>query len=109
PLSDVASMIRSFYYAGYEGFLSSPHIKHEEVHHLLHYADIWIHYMNNFFLKSYLDTVKNSQLIPGSPEDLKVMLQNYLLERALYAMEYELHNRPERVVIPLAMIRDILN
>lgn len=109
PLSDVASMIRSFYYAGYEGFLSSPHIKHDEVHHLLHYADIWIHYMNNFFLKSYLETVKNSGLIPGSPEDLKVMLQNYLLERALYAMEYELHNRPERVVIPLAMIRDILN
>jgi predicted trehalose synthase len=37
------------------------------------------------------------------------MLQYYLLEKALYALEYELLNRPEKIIIPLAMIRDVLN
>jgi len=108
PLIDVASMIRSYYYVGYEGFLSTPHVKPEEIDHLLPYADIWVHYMNGFFLHAWLETVKESDLIPKSNLDLKVMLQYYLLEKALYALEYELNNRPERVIIPLAMIKDIL-
>ena len=109
PLVDVASMIRSFYYAGYEGFLSTAHVKQEEIIHLLPYADIWIRYMSGFFLKTYLETVKQTNLIPKSGDDLKVMLQNYLLEKGLYALEYELSNRPDKVIIPLSMIKDILN
>ena len=108
PLTDVASTIRSFYYAGYEGFLATPHVKQEEINRLLPYADTWIHYMSGFFLKAYLETVKETDLIPSSSDDLKVMLQYYLLDKALYALRYELLNRPEKVMIPLAMIKDIL-
>ena len=108
PLTDVASTIRSFYYAGYEGFLATPHVKQEEINRLLPYADTWIHYMSGFFLKAYLETVKKTDLIPSSSDDLKVMLQYYLLDKALYALRHELLNRPEKVMIPLAMIKDIL-
>ena len=108
PLTDVASTIRSFYYAGYEGFLATPHVKQEEINRLLPYADTWIHYMSGFFLKAYLETVKKTDLIPSSSDDLKVMLQYYLLDKALYALRHELLNRPEKVIIPLAMIKDIL-
>jgi maltose alpha-D-glucosyltransferase/alpha-amylase len=108
PLMDVGSMIRSYYYAGYDGFLSTAHVKPEEIRHLLSYADIWIHYMSGFFLKAYLDTVQGTELIPRSHEDLKIMLQYYLLEKALPALEYELLNRPEKAIIPLAMINDAL-
>ncbi|MFI5187752.1 MAG: maltose alpha-D-glucosyltransferase [Chitinophagales bacterium] len=109
PLWDVAFMIRSFYYAGYEGFLSTPHVKKEEISHILVYADLWIHYMNGFFLGAYLETVKETDLIPKSNDDLRIMLQNYLLEKALDALKYELMNRPEKAIIPLAMVRDILD
>lgn len=109
PFWDVAFMMRSFYYAGYEGFLETAHVKKEEIEHLLSYADLWIHYMNGFFLKAYLETVKESALIPKSNEDLKLMLQNYLLEKAVYALKYELTNRPDKILIPLAIIRDILD
>jgi len=108
PLGDVGSMIRSYYYAGYEGFLTTSHVSKEEIKYLLSYADLWIHYMGGFFLHAYLDTVKQTDLIPKSKEEMKTMLQYYLLEKALYALNYELRNRPEKVAIPLAMIRDIL-
>lgn len=109
PFWDVAFMIRSYYYAGYEGFLSSPHIKKEEIKNLLPFAQFWIHYMSGFFLKAYFEAIEQSNFIPKSSDDLTVMLQNYLLEKALYALKYELTNRPEKVAIPLAMINDILN
>jgi maltose alpha-D-glucosyltransferase / alpha-amylase len=108
PLIDVASMMRSFYYAGYEGFLSTSHVQQEEINHLLSYADIWTHYMNGFFLKAYVDTVKQTNLIPKAKDELQIMLQYYLLEKALTALKYELLNRPERLIVPLAMIRDVL-
>jgi maltose alpha-D-glucosyltransferase/alpha-amylase len=65
--------------------------------------------MNSFFLKAYLETVKESDLIPRSNDDLTVLLQNYLLEKAIYALKYELTNRPDKILIPLAIIRDILD
>ena len=101
-------MIRSFYYAGYEGFLSTPHVKPEEISRLLSYADIWVHYMSGFFLKAYVETVKGTYLIPRSQDDLKIMLQYYLLEKGLRALEYELANRPDKAMIPLGMIKDVL-
>jgi maltose alpha-D-glucosyltransferase / alpha-amylase len=109
PLLDVASMIRSYYYAGYEAFLSSPHFKNGELKNLLQYSDLWIHYMGGFFLKAWLAKVKETNIIPSSPEDLRLMLQHYLLEKALLALNYEISNRPEKVIIPLAMVRDILD
>lgn len=108
PFVDVTSMIRSFYYAGYDGFLSTSHVKSEEIEHLLPYADVWIHYMSGFFLRAYLETVKGTDLIPRSNDELDIMLKNYLLEKALAAFNYELVNRPEKLIIPLAIIRDIL-
>jgi len=109
PLTDVASMMRSYYYAAYEGFLTTAHVKQEEIIHLLPYADIWVHYMGGFFLRSYFETVRQTDLIPKSNDDLKIMMQYYLMEKALYALEYELLNRHHRLVIPFSMIRDILN
>jgi len=101
-------MMRSFYYAGYEGFLSTSHVQQEDINNLLSFADIWVHHMNGFFLKAYIDTVKETNLIPKAKDDLRIMLQYYLLEKALTALEYELVNRPERIIVPLAMIRDVL-
>ena len=109
PFWDIAFMIRSYYYAGYEGFLATAHVKNDEIKHLLPYADLWIHYMSGFFLRAYLETVNGSDFIPISDDDLRLLFQNFLLEKAIYALKYELMNRPDKVIIPLAMIRDILD
>ena len=109
PFWDVAFMMRSYYYAGYEGFLGTVHVNKEEINALLPYADLWVKYMSGFFLTAYLQVVKDSDFIPKSKDELNLMLQNYLLEKALYALKYELANRPDKTIIPLAMIRNILD
>ena len=109
PLADVASMMRSYYYVAYDGFFTTRHVAKEDVKNLLPYTGIWIHYMTGFFIKAYLETVEHSDFIPKSKDDLKIMMQTYLLEKALVALDYELLNRPDKVLIPLTMIRNILN
>ena len=65
--------------------------------------------MSGFFLRSYFETVKDTDLIPKSKDDLKIMMQYFAMEKALYALEYEVLNRHHRLIIPVSMIRDVLN
>jgi maltose alpha-D-glucosyltransferase/alpha-amylase len=105
PLRDVAGMIRSFYYAAYEGLL----LKHKDEHDkLLPFANMWIHYTAGYFLEAYLKTVEGSSFIPADKEDAKIMLETYLLDKALYSLNYELNNRLHLAIIPLRLIAEII-
>jgi maltose alpha-D-glucosyltransferase/alpha-amylase len=108
PLRDVAGMIRSFHYAAYGGLLLSDQIRKEDIPKLTPYAELWYHYMSQFFMKAYLDTVKNSAFIPGNKEDLEVLMTTFLLEKAIYEVNYELNNRPDWLIIPLRGIKTIM-
>jgi maltose alpha-D-glucosyltransferase/alpha-amylase len=46
--------------------------------------------------------------IPRNAEDLQIMLQAYLLDKAVYEIGYELNHRPDWVVIPIRGIKHIL-
>jgi maltose alpha-D-glucosyltransferase/alpha-amylase len=64
--------------------------------------------MSEIFLASYLDTVRNATFLPFEKEELEIMLNAYLLEKAVYELGYELNNRPEWVITPLRGIRDLM-
>jgi maltose alpha-D-glucosyltransferase/alpha-amylase len=104
PLRDIASMIRSFYYVVYETILASNQIPKEEKLKILEYAPLWGHYMSNFFLHSYYEGVRGKSILPDSEEDLSVMLDSYLIQKALLALNGELMNRPDHVIIPLKLL-----
>jgi maltose alpha-D-glucosyltransferase/alpha-amylase len=65
-------------------------------------------YVAGVFLKAYLATVEGSQFIPKDREELELMLNAFLLEKAVYEVGYELNNRPDWVVIPLHGIRYLM-
>jgi maltose alpha-D-glucosyltransferase/alpha-amylase len=109
PLRDVVTMIRSFYYVAHEGFSKSLQLSEEEKKDTKRYADFWAYYMSSFFLKAYLDTVRGSALVPQQPDDLEMMIETYLLERAVVDLSYELNHRPDWVQVPLRMITSIIN
>jgi maltose alpha-D-glucosyltransferase/alpha-amylase len=46
-------------------------------------------------------------LLPPSQEERQVLLDTYLLEKAVYELSYELNNRPDWVRIPLQGIRQL--
>lgn len=108
PLRDVAAMIRSFRNVAFEGFLKTTHVEEENINSLLPFARIWTHYMTGFFMKAYLETVKDSSFIPSDKQDFQMMVETYMLEKALYDLKYELKNRPDWAIIPLKTIKSIM-
>ncbi len=108
PLRDVASVIREFYYVAYEGFLNTNQVQQDEAIGLLPFAGLWAQYMSGFFMKAYLETVQASSFIPHEPEELQLMLETYLLEKAITDLTDELNHRPDRARVPLRMIRSII-
>ena len=50
----------------------------------------------------------SASFIPASREELATLLDVYILEKAVYELQYELNNRPAWVGIPLQGIQQIL-
>jgi len=108
PLRDVAGMIRSFHYAAYGEILLNDQYSDDEVQKLLPWAEVWYKRMAGFFLRRYLQEIKGSNLIPSDPKDLDVLLDTFLLEKAVYEIQWELNHRPDWVALPLKGLKDLM-
>ena len=106
-LRDVAGMMRSFQYAAYSA-LWQPAMRPEDIPFLERWADLWYRQMASVFLQSYLKATRGASFIPQREADLQVLLEAYLLDKAVYEVGYELNNRPAWVVIPIRGIKHIL-
>ncbi len=104
PLKDVASMLRSFSYAAYAG-LNAYTSRHDgDIRTLEAWTHLWQNAVSSEFLRAYrISIAANPHLIPQPPQ-AQLLLNAYLLEKALYELLYELNNRPAWVRIPLAGI-----
>jgi maltose alpha-D-glucosyltransferase / alpha-amylase len=108
-LRDVAGMLRSFHYAAHSSLYLDNQIRPEDVSKLIPFVEQWYHYMGGFFMRAYLETVGNSPIIPHQKGDLEILLQTFLLQKAIYELNYEVNNRPSWVMVPLRGIRAILD
>ncbi|HKR52697.1 MAG TPA: putative maltokinase, partial [Chthoniobacterales bacterium] len=106
-LRDVAGMMRSFQYAAYSA-LWQPAMRPEDVPFLERWADVWYREMSSTFLQSYLAATSDAPFIPRNEADLRIALEAYLLDKAVYEIGYELNHRPDWVVIPVRGIKHIL-
>ena len=109
PLRDVASMIRSFHYVAYSEVFLDEQYSDEDLRRILPWADRWYRRMSGFFMKSYLKHTKGTQFVPEKREDLEVILNTFLLEKAIYEVQHELVHRPYMVEIPLIGLRELLD
>ncbi|GFO67662.1 trehalose synthase [Geomonas limicola] len=109
PLRDVAGMMRSFFYAPYAVLMQRSQIRAEDIPYLIPWAETWYRYNAGIFLASYLKQVEGAGLIPKDPAQVDVMLQTFMLDKAVYELGYELNNRPDWVSIPIRGILGLLN
>jgi maltose alpha-D-glucosyltransferase / alpha-amylase len=107
-LRDVAGMIRSFHYASFaaalgqaEGTLPAKPAELEP------WRALWYRRAALSFLKRYLEVSQGSVFLPKNTDELKLLLDAYLLDKAFYELSYELNNRPDWVAIPLQGILEI--
>ncbi len=108
PLRDVAGMLRSFHYAAHTALARQAGLPGEEMRRLGAWADIWVDLVSQNFLHAYLETANGASFIPAGPEALNMMLEVYLLEKAVYEVCYEINNRPDWLFIPVRGITRIL-
>jgi maltose alpha-D-glucosyltransferase/alpha-amylase len=110
PLRDVAGMIRSFHYATHAALRGQAPtvVRPEDLPVLEQWAQFWYHWVSTAFLKSYMELMADTPILPQSREGMKVILDAYLLEKAIYEINYELDNRPDWVGLPLQGILQML-
>src|SRR2546421_5483001 len=108
PLQDVAGMLRSLNYAAYgalygrhSGLAADPSV-------LQPWADFWYLWAAGAFLGSYLNTAQGASFIPRASRDTKVLLDTFLLGKALYELGYEANNRPDWIKIPIQGVVNLL-
>lgn len=113
PLRDVAGMLRSFQYVAYKALFDQEaegvYASHPEALAALEpWTRLWYVWVSAVFVKAYRETAGQASFLPRSREDLQILLDAYLLEKAVYELSYELNNRPDWVRIPLQGILQLL-
>src|SRR5262245_32894258 len=113
PLRDVAGMLRSFHYAAYAALFDQEaegvYASHPEALPALEpWARFWYLWVSAVFLKTYREVASQMAFLPRAREELQVLLDAYLLQKAVYELGYELNNRPDWVRVPLRGILQLL-
>jgi maltose alpha-D-glucosyltransferase / alpha-amylase len=101
PLRDVAGMLRSFDYAVHTAL--RPRRKGDPA-----LGKAWLEKVTATYLGAYYETAGAASFLPPDETGRKVLLEAFLLEKALYEVRYELNNRPTWVGIPLKGIRSLM-
>jgi maltose alpha-D-glucosyltransferase/alpha-amylase len=110
-LRDVAGMLRSFHYAAYGTLLEEMRggaLGGRDFAAMEPWARLWRQWTSWAFLKEYLATAAGSPLAPRDKGELQVLLDAFVLDKAIYEIGYEMNNRPDWLSVPLNGIEQIL-
>jgi maltose alpha-D-glucosyltransferase/alpha-amylase len=66
------------------------------------WADVWETWVRAMFLRAYLAATEGAPFVPSPRDELDLLLQAFVLDKAFYELTYELNNRPDWVHIPLS-------
>jgi maltose alpha-D-glucosyltransferase/alpha-amylase len=111
-MQDVAGMLRSFHYAAQVA--SAADASPAEARGTSDAASVevwvgfWQYWVSAAFLTSYDVTAARGALLPEAHEERQILLNAYMLARAVYELGYELHHRPDWVRIPLQGILQLM-
>jgi maltose alpha-D-glucosyltransferase/alpha-amylase len=116
-LWDVASLLRSLHYATMYSLFShgkdAPHsqalVRREDRPILKPWLKLWHDWSCHQLLHSYLQAIDGASFVPRTAQTQEIVLNAYLLERALRELSYEMRSRSKRVAIALAGILQILD
>ncbi len=101
PLKDVASMLRSFSYGAYATLINYTARRPVDLGSLIPWARLCERGAAGAFLHAYRETAANAKYLPENPQNFWLLLQAYVVNKALNELLYELENRPVWARIPL--------
>ena len=101
-------MLRSFNYAAYAGLFGQAATRPADFGRLEPWAHIWQTWASAAFLRGYFETAGEASFLPADFAQRDALLRLFMLDKALYELNYELNNRPDWVRIPLWGIFNLL-
>ncbi len=101
PLVDVAGMLRSFDYAAATALSREAEA---DIRRLEPWTRPWVETASRSFLEGYLSVAQGESFLPPKAEDGRMLLETFLLEKAMYEIGYELSYRPDFLPIPLRAV-----
>jgi maltose alpha-D-glucosyltransferase/alpha-amylase len=108
PLKDVSGMVRSFSYAAYASLFAHAASRPGDFARLEPWARLWQKWTTATFLAGYFAATTGALFLPAEQSQREALLQFFMLDKALYELNYELNNRPDWVRIPLLGIFQLL-
>ncbi|HUA33852.1 MAG TPA: maltose alpha-D-glucosyltransferase [Candidatus Binataceae bacterium] len=111
-LRDVAGMLRSYHYAAFTALteeLKSKALGSVNFARMEPWASFWWRWASWSFLQGYLKIANDiSSLVPETRDELRVLLDAFTMEKAIYELGYELNNRPDWLIVPLFAIKQLI-
>jgi maltose alpha-D-glucosyltransferase / alpha-amylase len=110
-MRDVAGMIRSFQYAAFSALLNQARIlpSDSKTNHIAEgWAAAWNAVVSSTYLKAYFEQARDCSFVSQNWQERRVLLDAFLLQKALYEVAYELNNRPDWLPIPLRGILSLM-
>src|SRR5262245_13986022 len=96
----IARMVRSYSYAACGALFAFTTHTPDRDSTLHAWADTWQHWSAHAFLAGYTSAAGDAAFLPRGDAWL-ALLWAFMLEKALYELEYELNHRPDWLRIPL--------
>lgn len=111
PLRDVAGILQSFSYASKVALhreLDSGIIRPDNLPLMEQWAKFWYRWVRAVFLNAYLSTAAESTFLPKTEQELRVLLDAYLLEKAVQELSDQLTKRSDWLELSLEQILQLL-
>jgi predicted trehalose synthase len=112
PRRDVAGMLRSLHSAAVSALfaLRDQGLATADAERREPWARFWRQRVSDGFVGGYERTIlaaggQGATLLPPAADDRRLLLEAYLLEKALNELRVELVDRPDRVRFPLEAVR----
>ncbi|MEM9847305.1 MAG: maltose alpha-D-glucosyltransferase [Bacteroidota bacterium] len=106
PLIDVATLLRSMHYA-----ILNAEAQNQEVKDISLILKYWYKNASGTFLQAYRKEIADANIaefIPEDEGDFRILMEVFMLERALKELLYEFNYRPEMAHVPIKGILDMI-
>jgi len=111
PLCDLADMLRSFHYAAHVALrkqAAQRMLEPARLAPLAGWARFWANGVGAAFFAAYRQSAGTAAFLPANDPDLEVVMEAYLLRRAVYELGYDLEHRPDWLGISLQGLLDLV-
>jgi maltose alpha-D-glucosyltransferase/alpha-amylase len=108
PLKDVAGILRSFHYAAFTVLHDGTVVREADRELAMPWSVSWQTWTAAAFLGGYFERAAGASFLPSTPDDLAMMVDILLIERAFLELREELEAGGDTVEVPMRGLIQIL-